>query len=302
MTFNSEFVMEKSELHIYSMGIVAANKEMSSNVIMVTPHEHLNMLDGDIASNPTPQMASGVDANGKSYSVNVTTNNAIKAEWLNTAGDNRTTSPDVRRGEMVKIWRYGDADKYYWTSTAQDLNLRKLETVRHSFSGTADESMDSTKEGQCYYHEVSTHNGTVTMQTSKANGEVAAYTVQIDAKGGFVHIQDDMGNVFEVDSKNHRISMENADGTVVQIDGKNINETCKGTITKTATDAINMTAMSIKFTAPNVEVDASSGFKVNSPAIDLNGAVSTKGLNNTGDIGNSGSINSTGDVSAPNLD
>jgi phage baseplate assembly protein gpV len=300
--------LDPSKFHIFSMGLVAENKIMSSNDILVIPHEHLPMVDGELKSNPQAMTANGVDASGKAYNVNATIDNCIECTWYNAAGDNRATSPDVRRGEKVKVWRYADTDMYYWTPMGMDNTLRKLETVRHTFSGTSDESTDSTAVGNCYYHEVSTHNGTITTQTSKQNGEVAVYTVQIDAKNGFVHVQDDAGNLFELDTKGHKLTLMNSDKSSIVIEKQNITVTCADTLTVAATKAIKISTKDLQVTAETAVVNATTSFKLNSPDIEMNGPVKTsQGLTNTGtltnngSITNSGSINSTGDVSAPNL-
>ena len=118
-----------SKLRFYSIGVVASNKALSSNVIEVTPIEELPMLDGEIDSNTTNETAKGVDASGKNYQSSVTMGNSIQAEWLRLGSANRMTSPDVRRGESVIIYQFGDADKYYWNTLKNDSQLRKLETV-----------------------------------------------------------------------------------------------------------------------------------------------------------------------------
>lgn len=273
MTMNPQNVIsEQSLLHFYSIGIVAANKVMSSNDIMVTPYEHLAMLDGEITTNPQPTTAQGVDASGKSYSTQVILDNAIEATWYDSAGSNRSTSPDVRRGERVKIWRYGDVDKFYWTTMGMDNHLRKLETVRHTFSGTTDESQEKLTPENSYYHEVSSHNGIVTMSTSKANGEAAAYTAQIDAKNGFVHVQDDAGQVFELDTKNRKMTMVNADGSIVQVNKQNILFQCSDTITLAGAKKIVMRTEEYDVATQKAEITATTDFTVTTPLATFNTA------------------------------
>jgi hypothetical protein len=103
-----------------------------------------------------------------------------------------------------------------------DSNLRKLETVIYSFSGTSNESVDSTDPNNCYYLEVSTHSGQITLHTSDKNGEPFKYTFQFNTKEGVVTLADDVGNYFEFDSKSTKLTLKNKDGTWVSLDRKDI--------------------------------------------------------------------------------
>lgn len=267
--------------HRYSIGIVAENAEMSSKEILVTPIEHLSFLDGEIRSNPTQQTAQGVDASGRNYTVSVIHDNAIVATWFDPSGSNRITAPNVRRGERVQIYRYGDADKFYWTAMGMDNSLRKLETVAHAYSGTTDNSDNTQTPENSYYTEVSTHKKTITISTSKKNGEVASYTVQIDAGNGVVHIQDDQGQVFELDTSNHRIMMTNADQSQVRIEKQNISITCKDTLAINATKQIKVQTKDLQITAQTLEANVSQSWtetigqskKVNCPTCLFTGNV-----------------------------
>ena len=88
---------EASRLKIYSLGIVANNKALSSDEVEVTPIEPMQLIDGEIVSTPRDLETTGVDADGVTYNVKVTADNAIVAKWL-PIGSNRRTAPDVRRG------------------------------------------------------------------------------------------------------------------------------------------------------------------------------------------------------------
>lgn len=212
--------MNASKLDIYSIGIVAANKPLSSHDIEVTPIEDFSMIDGEITDNTTPYKAKG-SADGKStYQLELDTTASIKAKWMPVGQANRYTAPDVRRGEMVMIYRFADTDEYYWVTMKDDLTLRKLETVIYAFSGTTDE-FKGVGPSTHYFLEISTHKKLAHFHTSKANGEFCSYDVQINAAEGYVNIQDDVGNIFSLDSKNRRIELINQDGTHHDMDRRN---------------------------------------------------------------------------------
>lgn len=209
-----------SKLKVYSVGIVAKNKPLDSPIIEVTPIEDLNMINGEITDHGVEYSAKGSDRDGGKYDVSVKSSNTIQAKWMPVGSPNRFTSPDVRRGEYVMIYQFGDADKYYWVTFKDDLTLRKLETVIYAFSGTADESEGVSGETH-YFLEISTHKKLVHFHTSKANGEPFSYDVQLNTKDGYFIIQDDIGNVFTIDSKAHRIELKNTDSTHHDMDKKN---------------------------------------------------------------------------------
>lgn len=220
--------MDESKLHFYSVGRVAENKLLSEHVIWVTPIEHLPMLDGELKKDPQPLEIKGIDKDDNEYQMELTFDNVIPAHWL-PMGSNRQTSPDVRRGERVLIWRYADADKFYWTDMGLDQPLRKLETVRHVYSATQNEA-DLVTADTHYYAEVSTHNKTITLHTSQANEEPFSYDIQIDTDKGQVTITDNDGNYLHLDSKEMLWHIHNKEGTEVKLDKKEIWGYAKGLI------------------------------------------------------------------------
>ncbi len=251
---------EGSKLKLYSLGIVANNKAMSSNTIQVTPIESLTMIDGELASIPVDQEVEGVDAEGNSYISKVTTDTAIEADWLPGFGaTNRRTAPDVRRGERVLIWQYADTDQYYWTSLGLDDHLRKLETVVYSWSATTDEAADSSDPENSYQLEISTHTGRITLLTSKSNGEHCIFGLQINPKDGNIKIVDDLDNELVFDSKNSHLWMKNADGTLAELNRKNIKLYAPDKIHIEAVNEILMKAKTISQTCTEYNLKCSTG-------------------------------------------
>ena len=218
-----------SKLHVYSFGIVAMDKPLSSKIVEVTPVESFPMSSGTISNNATKYEATGINAQGQSYTDSIDTSNTVQAEWM-PLGSNRVTPPDVRAGERVMLWRMGDSDKYYWVMMMDDLNLRKLETVVYAWNGSPNQS-DGTTATTSYFFEVSTHNKMMHLHTSNANGEVCQFDVQINGGQGIIQMQDDIGNFFFMDAVNRILQMQTADGTILQLNQKSMTITIPETWT-----------------------------------------------------------------------
>lgn len=259
---------QASLLRHVSQGIVAENKPMSSNKILVTPIESLMMLDGELKSNPTKMETEGQDAAGKVYKTSVLTDTAVEAEWYPGDAGFRKSSPDVRRGERVELYQYGDTDKFYWKALGADSDKRKLETIVWGLSGTQDEAKDSTQRENMYWIEMSTHTGAITLHTSKQNGEHCIYAIQINTKDGRILITDDLGNEIDFDSAATNISIKNAKGTMFELNQQDINAKCDGSITaKAGKDILLKAGGKITLDAPKtiitqeLEVGGKSTFK-----------------------------------------
>ena len=257
--------MQISKFHYYSLGIVAANKLLSSKDIEVTPIEISPMVNGEISDSATPITATSVDANGRVYSLTSNTTNSIKATWLPIGNSNRMTSPDVRRGEVVMIYRFADTDKFYWEVHENNMDLRKLETVIYAFSDTTTEgaAIDATNS---YFMEISTHKGVVHLHTSNTNGEACIYDIQLNAKTGFLQIMDDQGNFFKFDSVAGQITAANKNGSSLDINKVNINLNCVGNISMNAGGQFTLTTSKSTINSPtdfNGHVDINGGIDIN---------------------------------------
>jgi hypothetical protein len=271
---------ESSGLRIYSLGRAANNKALKNEKgdpetrLEVTPIEQLNMLDGELISLPFDSEVSGQKADGSQYSAKVTLNTAITATWL-SIGANRRTPPDIRRGERVIIWRYGDADQFYWTELPWDEHLRRLETVHYRFSATPDEKADMTDARNFYHLAVSTHEGMIHLETARANGEKAKYALQINTKEGIVVLADDFGNFWQIESIAKVISMQNGDGTLLQLDKKKLYGYAPQTIHLVAEENMLFETKEFKLTTETGRIDASSTFTINTPQFNVEGGQAT---------------------------
>ena len=262
-----------SALRIYSLGRVANNKELNTDVISVVPIESVPFMDGELVSMPFEQETQGTDAQGGSYNLKVTTDTAVQAKWLASSNSNRRTAPDVRRGERVLLWTYADTNEYWWTDMNLDSNLRKLETVVFQISATQDEATDSQLPENCYYIELSSHKKLITLQTSKANGEFATYACQFNLGEGRVVLTDELGNSFMLNSKETALELENAEGTYLYLDRKKIVGYAKDAIQLTADKSISMTTKDYKIQATTYTLKSQTN-TIDSSSTTVKGTVS----------------------------
>ena len=205
-----------SKFRYYSIGVVAANKALTSKMIDVTPLEDASFIDGGIRSDKATIQTESVDSNGVASSTSVQSSNAIQAKWLPFCDANRLTAPDVRIGERVVIYQFGETDRFYWTTWENDHRLRKLETIIYGISATRQEDTEDGHDNM-YYFELSSHKKLVSFHTSQADGEPFGYDIQINTKDGRIVIVDTIGNEILIDSVQHHVRLKNSDASIIEV-------------------------------------------------------------------------------------
>lgn len=129
--------------------------------------------------------------------------NTIKARWLNR-GSNRVTAPTIYQGETVKIYKFGQTDRYYWEPFHLEKDLRRKEVSVIAFSNR-DKKKDEDfgkhfDEKTSYYFKVDTINKVVKFKTATNDKEPAGYNIEIDTKKGTLTIEDTKKNKIHLDS------------------------------------------------------------------------------------------------------
>ena len=269
---------EESGLKIYSFGYAAENLAAKSHMLEVFPVEQLGFVDGELTADREVTEDSGIDADGNPYTVKVESSNSLKARWLQW-GTNRLTPPNIRRGEPIIIYKFGDNDEYYWVSPGMGDFLRRYETAIFAFSNTSDESTEELTIDNTYSVEFNTHNKTITLRTSiDKTGKIKepfAYTFQFNCADGVVELTDDQGNMFQLDSAERRIWMQNSDGSKLGIDKKDgffsVPNTWTGTcrdLKIKASNSYTVNSKTISFNGSKMDVNANTSFK---GSLDSNG-------------------------------
>lgn len=263
-----------SGLRFYSVGIIAANKALANVEVEVCPIEQFTMLDGYVNDQVDTKEASGTDSLGGKYSVKADMSNTVTARWARHGDSNRITAPDVRRGELVILYQFANSNTYYWETFGHDKSRRRLETVLFAISGIRDEKIENGPDNM-YWVEFSSHKKTITVHTSKGDGEPYIYDIQIDAKNGRIIVKDDIGNSILLHSAEHRIRATNASSSLIDIHKKiidiyaedQVNITTKRLTVKT-TDTIHDASSSITTKTGKYELKTDS-YKENSGSKDV---------------------------------
>lgn len=233
---NAPANIDTTKLFMRSIARAAMNIDDDNPELEVVPIEEIGYVDGEMTKQREMIKTAGIDIHGNMFQTQIETSNNILATWLPTT--NVVYCPNIRRGERVFLWQYGETDKYYWTAVGLDDNVRRLETIAHRISNTQDELDKSITPDNSYWFEWSTHWKHVTLKTSKNDGEKFKYTVQIDTKGNRVTICDDVGNYIELDSEATKITLKNADESHLILDKTNIFLEARDNITMTAKNII----------------------------------------------------------------
>lgn len=220
---------DQSNYKRYCIGIVALDKKLYEDTIEAMPVDNAAMLEGELNDKWDEVNVSGKDGERQDYQNKAKFVKTIKATWMGMHQYNRMTSPDVRRGDKVQIYRLGDSNVFYWDTLDSYDKIRRLETVVHGYSATKSEGV-SMNPDNTYVQGVSTHEKMVTLiYTSKdpTNGEEFRYGIFIDTKNNHIVIKDDIENRIVLQSKPHLIRLETMDNGFIQIDKLRI--TSKGT-------------------------------------------------------------------------
>lgn len=263
-------LQDKSILTLFSIGYVTTNKKRDSRKVQCLPVESASATDGEVTHNPVEEILTGTDTDGNKYEVKGTQTRDLECEWMPTE-DNRATPPDVRRGELVEIYRVGKTGQYYWRCMGFRNNLRSLEHVVYLFAASPDAGGAGGTFEKSYSLVFSPADGYIQIRTTKANGEPYAYTFEINTKQGLAACADDVGNFWEINSKETKVRLQNSDNSFVSLvkqvidlsADKAINFTVGGTKMSLTPDTINQktvnhttecTQMSIKATTVSATV------------------------------------------------
>lgn len=197
---------ETTGYRVYSLGIVAEDKDNDGDYIKVTPIEDLPFAKGRLSETEVNYNVKGKDHLGVDVSADVKGVMWVDAQWQAMMGDNRQTAPNVREGETVLIWKYGSEQKHYWTEFERTPALRRLENVIRAYSNLSKKGETFDLESS-YWTQFSTRDKIVKLHTSNNDGEPVTYDVTIDTGNGTFQVIDSNKNEMVLDSVNNKLTL-----------------------------------------------------------------------------------------------
>lgn len=262
----------ESKFKFYSFGIVAKDKERTSNTITVTPIEHLSLIDGKLTAPIENVKTSLPDINGEKTPLEGSVEKVIEAIWIPFGHSNRSTSPDVIAGETILLFTFAEDNTIYWTTFLDEPAIRRLETVRYSYGNLRSGRVKYDKTTS-YWTEYSTHDKYIWTKTSNSDGEKFVYDFKIDTGNSTVSLNDDVGNKFVIESNDTRITIQNAMGTSYIQEETRITEHADESIFITTAEHSTTTDVSITTDTSVATHSASTSYNINSPLIGINASV-----------------------------
>lgn len=205
-------------------GYAVCDKENNSTSLKVYCSDLLPFQTGSLDA--TTASANVVD-NG--YQGEVKEANYLVCEYRDDSNGHSMFPPDIRKGEPVRVYKLSDSEVYYWAPCGtRTTGNRKTETHRIGISATLDN--DTTpNDDNSYFLEFDTRRShSVTLSTSKADGEAFRYLFKIDADKNTVYLGDDVGNCIIMDSAAQSVTIISKSGATIQVSGNDTNTTCKG--------------------------------------------------------------------------
>jgi len=190
--------MKTSALHVYSLGMITHDLPEDDVWAEVHPLEQMSGSNG-IIDDTNIENAKVLNIHGETIVTKIIKSTKIMCKWLNDGDNNRLTPPSVCKGETVRIYRYGNTDKYFWGTIYNELDLRKREKATYVYSnkGTIE---DKTLLEKVYYWTIDTINKFVRLHTDDSDGELTTYDFEINTKDGTVTLIDGKNNSMELDS------------------------------------------------------------------------------------------------------
>lgn len=212
-----------SKYRLVSIGIVAVDKVEDEVYIDVYPAEIQPVKDGEI-SEVEDKNDTIMDHEGSIEVIVNSKTTLLKAKWIPIGEPNRLGAPDVRKGEKVFLYQYGDLDEYYWMVFDNDLRLRKNEkkTIVLSNRPALAESEEDLEKA--YYVTFDTINKLFRLHTDDSDGELTTYDIDLNTKAGILTIIDGNDNMIELQSEDGDYTLNfNRDMNVTL--GRTLNET-----------------------------------------------------------------------------
>lgn len=263
-------------LECYGVGVVAMDKDTDSDEVQVYLPLHFPEADGEITTTAETKKVDTESPTGDASSSTTLQSNTVPAKWM-ALNTNRVTSPDVRKGSKVVVYKFQGTNKYLWTYFGMDGTLR-LETIVYAFSASPkiDENTPVTPENY-YIFMISSHKKMIQLVTGQGNGEPTSYVISLDTGNAQFGIVDGENNILSINSMEHAFSFINDEKSFINIEKKDITLSCEQNMILKGKEKINMQCTDLSIKADNsIKIDTKKSTWV-SPEIYIKGNITHEG-------------------------
>ena len=277
--------METSQLRMYSLGIVVADKVGDVDQIMVMPIEPFYMQEDGYVKDWGESHVGGLkDILSEGFQSELTARAYIVADWLRLGDSNRATAPNVKAGETIVLYKFSDVNEYYWQDIKVEPHLRRLENVVYRYNNLSGDPGEEVTDDTSYWVRVSTRDKILHIHTANNDGEPYSYDITLNTGEGLLNITDNDGNDITLDSANDTLTTH-LDKDFVLITENDTNVHAKNNINLEADSDVNVTAHgNINATSDGdttVETGGNLSATVNGDmSAKVTGAISIEGNNN----------------------
>jgi hypothetical protein len=281
-------------LECYGVGTVTMDKDVNTNEIQVNIKSLFPEADGATETAIDQQTVTTQSPTGDTKSSTTLQGNTVSAVWM-PVNTNRITSPDVRVGSKVVVYKFQGQNTFRWTYFGMDGTLR-LETIIWAFSASPNVNENSPLNSDNYYMLLlSTHQKKIQLITGQGNGEPTNYVIELNTGTGQFSIVDGEDNIISLNSMEHSFSYSNQEKSFINIQKKNIALSCEDQLILKATNKILMQCKELSLKAENSINVETKTTNWKSPKFNLEGDVIHKGnYDQTGNYTMKGESNFTG--------
>jgi hypothetical protein len=182
--------ISKTPYTVYE-GTAAEDIEENSVVLkVICPELSPHSPYGSVGAGITQGSVTLSDRDGNKISTPLTAANHVVATW--EGASNQKYPPLIRKGEPVEVFKLADQNKFQWRTTGRGRGFRTTDRMYFDIAATDPSKPGVDKDDtNTYSLYMDSQNKKLGGKTSKANGEVAAFSFEFDLAAGTFHITDD---------------------------------------------------------------------------------------------------------------
>lgn len=283
--------MFESVITCYGVGYVTEDKQNDTDEVMVYIPALFPEADGGLEVTTEKRNTTVKSPTGDAKSSSGLSSNSVPAKWL-AFNTNRITSPNVRKGSKVVIYKFKGSDEYRWMYFGMDGTLR-LETVIYAWSASNKVDQDVPFDSDHYYILlVSSHLGKFQLLTGKGNNEPTSFAITLDTKNAGFSLVDGEENSFVLNSMEHIWTLANQEKSVFAMNKKDMMMSCEDNMLLHGKEHIGIKTKVLDIVAEqSMSIDVGEQTSLKSPKILIVGDVTHQG-----NTEQEGSTHSTGKI------